>query len=553
VDSTRISPRASRAKGSLSAAELGILLLVVSVAVGRVASTYRVVSETFDEPAHIAAGMEWLDRGTFTYNRMHPPLSRVPIALGPWLDGARATGAPDAFREGDGILHAGGDYYRTLALARMGVLPFLVLAICATWSLARRLYGPVPGLMAATGFSLLPPVLAHGGLATTDMAITAFMPVVVLAGLRWLELPTGAATFWLGAAIGVAILLKFSALAFVPAALAAMLVAKLTVEPGTSHQRLRRWRSLELPTLALLVIVVSVVWAGYGFSVGWPDETMLVRLLPARLAHSLVLPAPEFFDGLLTLFLYSDGNYPSYALGRVQMGGPWYFFPLAIAVKTPLAFLALALIGLVLTVRETWRQRAWQLAVPAAVAAALLTVAATSGLAISLRHLLPVYPFLAALGGAGALSLWHVPRHPRRVRVFCGLLVGWLVLASVRAHPDYLASFNELAAGRPEQFLVNGDLDWGQDVGRLSDTVRARGIDSLTVYLFGWHDRRLLASPKHLSAPAWDPPPPPVDGWVAASAFPLYVIPRLEWLLDHRPVARIGKSIQLFYLPPSGR
>src|SRR5438105_13061334 len=47
--------------------------------------TYPVFSHTTDEPAHIAAGMELLDRGTFTYEQQHPPFARRSIAAGPYL------------------------------------------------------------------------------------------------------------------------------------------------------------------------------------------------------------------------------------------------------------------------------------------------------------------------------------------------------------------------------------------------------------------------------------------------------------------------------------
>jgi hypothetical protein len=39
--------------------------------------TYPVFSHTADEPARIAAGMELLDRGTFTYEQQHPPLAHL--------------------------------------------------------------------------------------------------------------------------------------------------------------------------------------------------------------------------------------------------------------------------------------------------------------------------------------------------------------------------------------------------------------------------------------------------------------------------------------------
>ena len=60
---------------------------------------------------------------------MHPPLSRALIAAGPYLDGVRWQDQPDWRAEGIAELHARGTYWRTLALARAGVLPFFVLAI----------------------------------------------------------------------------------------------------------------------------------------------------------------------------------------------------------------------------------------------------------------------------------------------------------------------------------------------------------------------------------------------------------------------------------------
>ena len=56
---------------------------LIAAAIGRIALTYSVFNQTWDEPAHVAAGMEWLDRGRYTYEPLHPPLARVMVALGP--------------------------------------------------------------------------------------------------------------------------------------------------------------------------------------------------------------------------------------------------------------------------------------------------------------------------------------------------------------------------------------------------------------------------------------------------------------------------------------
>src|SRR5881275_688786 len=62
---------------------------LVALATLRIVTTYTVFNHTIDEPAHIACGMEWLDRGTYTVETQHPPLARVLAALGPFLAGRR--------------------------------------------------------------------------------------------------------------------------------------------------------------------------------------------------------------------------------------------------------------------------------------------------------------------------------------------------------------------------------------------------------------------------------------------------------------------------------
>lgn len=530
-------------------AEVLALVLLIALGVARIADTYHTLSETLDEPAHLASGLQWIDTGEYTYNRMHPPLSRAFVAIGPYLDGVRSLRRSHSIIAGNDELFSRGDYWRTLTLARIGVLPFFVLGVLATWSLARTVFGPAPALVAAAAFTLLPPVLAHAGLATTDMAITGIMPVVMLAGMRWLDQPDRDATVVLGVACGVATLLKFSALVFIPACLAAMLGAKLVFEPGSSDAKLRRWRRLELPSLGVAGFAFMVVWAGYRFSVGSLDSLELGALVSPGLARLPILPAPEFWHGLAILTVYRDSNLPSYSLGEVTRGGTWYFFPLALAVKTPLAFIPVALLGAVVTVHQAWKHRLWRLAAPAACALALLGSVMISKMAFGSRHILPIYTVLSAMAGAGALTLWYLDR--RRIgRALVSALGMWLLIASLRAHPDYLSNFNEIAARRPEHFLVNSDLDWGQDIGRLADTLRARGIDSVTTYLAGFYDARVLGPVRHVDRRDWMRPIQPATGWIAASAFPLYENPRIDWLVERTPVTRVGTSIYLYYLPP---
>ena len=62
-----------------------LVLALVMIASARIVATYSVFNHTFDEPAHIACGMEWLDKGVYRWEPQHPPLARVAAALVPYL------------------------------------------------------------------------------------------------------------------------------------------------------------------------------------------------------------------------------------------------------------------------------------------------------------------------------------------------------------------------------------------------------------------------------------------------------------------------------------
>src|SRR5215469_13381434 len=109
-----------------------IVLSLVLLGSLRIVSTYDVFNQTWDEPAHIACGMEWLQKGVYEWEPQHPPLARVATALFPYLIGLRSNDPPPQgrygkFLDGAAILYSGGHYDRNLALSRLGILPFFWL------------------------------------------------------------------------------------------------------------------------------------------------------------------------------------------------------------------------------------------------------------------------------------------------------------------------------------------------------------------------------------------------------------------------------------------
>src|SRR5688500_13411800 len=150
---------------------LTLAIALVLLATVRIVTTYTVFNHTFDEPAHIACGLEWLADGVYKWEPQHPPLSRIAAAMGPYLLGTRPQRTPrvDIYsmsKEGVAILYAGHRYDLSLALARLGNLPFFWIACAVVFEWGRRYFSKAVAVAALFLFTFTTPVLAHGALAT---------------------------------------------------------------------------------------------------------------------------------------------------------------------------------------------------------------------------------------------------------------------------------------------------------------------------------------------------------------------------------------------------
>ena len=531
------------------------LMLLIGIGIVRIVATYHVFNHTIDEGAHVACGIEWLEKGQYRYETLHPPLARISVALGPYLAGVRGTGQPYMWGEATYILSSNGNYWHNLTLARMAVLPYFALLTTVVFLWARRLYGAPAGLLAAAVFTLLPTVLAHSAVATTDIAFTAFFCAALYRFTLLLEKPDWRNGVWFGVTAGLSLSTKLSTVVFLPACMGLILLLYLL--SGRAERR-----ALVKPALLAVVCAVLVVWSAYRFShASLAEATALPQRAAAKVfgksswltngvqttAAKIQVPAPEFFDGIRSVREQNREGRRNFLFGHVKRDGWWYFFLVALTLKTPLAVLLLAAFGAGTTLGPWWRDRSkWEEVAPLGAAIAILIVTAPSHINIGVRHVMPEFVFLSMFAGTALVALWRANRWRLLARCAAMLLCIWLVVSSIRAHPDYLAYFNELGGSDPSRLLVVSDFDWGQDLSRLATYLNEHQIPQVSVIYDGFFDPPALGFPATRLMHCGDQP----SGWVAME---IRVARRYSecypWFTQQTPVAIVGKTMWVFRMP----
>jgi hypothetical protein len=540
-------------------------------------------SVTIDEFVHLPIGLNALYTGDFRQDPINSHLSRMFAAL-PLLFDEPAFDPPAgtvAWQFGGHFQQLNSARYQELFVegrAMVVVLSLLAACVMARW--AFELYGAGASLAALALFAFSPSLLAHGHLVTLDMAGTLGFLLALYANWKLLESPSIARAAWLGAAIGVANLLKLSGPVLVGVILVTWAI-RIAMEPR-SRIPMSRWAAM-LATAGL--VTVLVINAGYAF-----DGT-LAPLRDAALAKGgtlatlaaqmpwLRLPLPQpFIEGIDMVLEVGKNHEPSYFLwGELSAEGWWYYHLAAFAAKCPLPVLAGALlaIGAWLAGRSPGR-RDYAVVVP--VVLLFAANSAFNSLYIGERHVLPVYPLLfiaispwiaAALSdglallsrrtstgdrsdASGIARPWLAP-----VVVTVGL--AWLVAGTLSVSPRYLQYFNEWAGG-PEnghRVLIDSNIDWGQDLIRLREYMDANAIDSVALAYFGRvhpsvygvkftplergasHGKAVISASFLMGRPYF---------WYLGGRMRWVPSRTYEWLRGHKPVARVG-SMFVFDLP----
>jgi hypothetical protein len=548
--------------------------LAAVVGTSCIVATYSRLSHTWDEPTHVAAGLEVLQYGRYTYQTENPPLSRLTIAVWPWLAGARVPEVNGAlvlspFAAGDGIFQRNPNSIRNVTQARVGTLPWYWACIALTWVLAGGRRDPLVAAAAATAVATVPPIVGHAGYATTDIPFVAVFLAVLLAWRRFLERPEWTRAVWVGLALGAAIATKFSSLMFLPPVVMAISAAQYWSSRREWLPTVVRPASLRLLAIVTVVTLVTL-WGSYGFRVGRMTDLPRVfgsyGTFPTSGWPAVVgqwpIPAHEFVHGLLFLKAHTAAGHRSLMFGEFSQRGFIYYYPVVLAVKTPLPFILFVLFGCGALLRRRLIPSAPWFRGLAIGAVGLLAVAMTSPINIGVRHVIVLYPLLAMAAAYGWVRWSESSRYRRAIAaVGAGLIAAQAVLL-VNAVPYQSAYYNALAGPEPASISSDSDFDWGQDGLALETYFKAHPVPELQLQLQGTVNPCKLQLPPFRALGRQ-----PDAGWIAVSER-IYQLNRvgradpcsltagpasqpigwLDWLKPLKPVAIIGKTIRLYHV-----
>jgi 4-amino-4-deoxy-L-arabinose transferase-like glycosyltransferase len=495
-------------------------------------------SPTYDEPNHVACGYSYLETGDFRMSLAQPPVGRMFLALPLTVLKPELPVGGESWRKADDwgfardfVFGSGNDADRIMFWARSQALLLWALLGFVVFVWSRQLFG-----LRAAYFSLLlyvfsPNVLAHGRLATTEMPFACLTFISAFFFWKLLEKPCAKYVVLSGVFLGLALSAKYSGLILILSFLISAILwgrrqtRVVTDERGVGEGRsigegkthspvwpplgARPMRGVLVRCIVVLILggMIALLSSGLSMKPVMDYPAVQAKLEQfgqegvfvfgnegvSRVAQKVAssVPLPRYVVGMLFNHFHFKRGHPAYLRGQWKSGGWWYYFPVAFLLKVPLPLLVLLFLALFVRLKARRRLSSAEIILVCVPVVSILWSMGFVRLNIGFRHVLFVLPFVhVALGRLVAVPYDRRATLRRMGQLIPLLLLLWYCLASVSVSPHHLAYFNEIAGGPRggANWLVDSNLDWGQDLKRLRVYVEENRIASLKLSYFGTAD-----------------------------------------------------------------
>ena len=523
-------------------------------------------SLTMDELAHLPAGYSYLTQKDMRLNPEHPPLIKdlaaipllfikdinFPSDINSWKEDI--NGQWDFGREF--LYNSGNPADKIIFAGRIPMILLLVFLGFFIFKWAKELFGNKASLLALFFFSFSPAFLAHGRLVTTDVGAALGITLATYYFLKSLQFPALKNIIIAGLTFGLALLLKFSTILLIPF-FGILLVVWIVKK--------RRFTFFVLRFALIMAIGLLLIWPVYLYHIwNYPAEKqisdtqnyiqntadILKQPIIFMAENPVLRPYAQYFAGLSMIFQRVAGGNTTYFMGEINNQAWKEYFPIVYAIKEPLAFFISGLFALFYGLRRI-RKITFPIFTFLLFIAIYWLVSIKGNLNIGVRHLLPVFPFTIILVSATAANLLKNPYLKIKYALFGGLIV-WQIISVISVYPSFLAYFNELAGGPNggKNYVVDSNLDWGQDLKRLARWVEENKIENIYIDYFGGGGLNYYFKNKY--SPWWgqkNTEELPNGSYLAVSASFLQGGGDFyNWLKNYQPVAIIGHSIFVYYI-----
>jgi|SRR5665213_375670 len=328
-----------------------------------------------------------------------------------------------------------------------------------------------------------------------------------------------------------------------------------------------------LQVAAILVLSIYVLNLGYCFSGSFKrlgDYQFVSRTLAGeapphakslfgnRFAGSWLgrvpVPLPEDYVAGVDLQRSDfDNRMWSYLNGEWRLGGWWYYYLFALAIKVPVGGLLLLALAFAVSLwhNSPLRMSLDELCLLLPFISILGLVSSQTGFNHHIRYVLPIFPFAFIFISKLARSIEL--RQTSTALIACAALL-WFITSSLYVFPHSLCYYNEIIGGpkRGHYYLGNSNTDWGQDLFYLRDWTAAH---PQAVPLYVATDLPFV-SPAILGIRSQPLPPDGLSpgivnqrGWFAISVNQLHRMDgRFKSFLSIEPVDRAGYTINIYHL-----
>jgi hypothetical protein len=466
---------------------------------------------TFDEPTYIRLGLESWRTGSYKsllelgIMPLPPLVQTLPLHLRERWSGKTLSARTSTFPRLSQSLKLSTfdpaqDLARLLSVARLGTLSFWWLLLVYGWLAGRQIAGAWGGRLAVAFLACEPNLLAHASLATTDVAVSGCLVALLYHFRAGRSGPWRRRVLVPAVWFALAVLAKASGFVF---GIIGLGMIELEHQWTALSESLTRQQRLRVATMGMfqkpfrrdlwqvcgLGLLAVFCFCG---SDGLPSPSFIAwgQQLPGGTMRSGMVWIAEHLRifsnagvGIVRQIRHNVQGHGVFLLDRVEQRAIWYYFPLALSIKSPLPLLILPLILLAMCRRALG---SWACLVTLALLVFTLVCRVQTGI----RLVLPLVT-LGILGLAAALVVgWQQLGLTRRRSLLTGSAVAsgaWLLWASLSAWPQGLCYTNELWGGTANGYrcLSDSNYDWGQGLKELAQWQEAHQAHDLDVLYYG--------------------------------------------------------------------